>query len=36
MLQDIDLHLSHKHGVDFLKLLVPYNVKLRLFLLQLF
>ena len=32
--QDFDLHVSHEHGVDFSQLLVPYNMKLRIFLFQ--
>ena len=32
--QDLDLHVSHEHGVDFSQLLVPHNMKLRIFLFQ--
>ena len=32
--QNLDLHVSHEHSVDFSQLLVPYNMKLRIFLFQ--
>ena len=35
MLQDLDLYLAHQHGVDLSQLLIPHDMKLRFFLLQL-
>ena len=35
MLQDLNLYLAHQHGVDLSQLLIPHDMKLRFFLLQL-
>ena len=36
MFQNLNLYLTHEHGMDFSQLLIPHNMKLWLFLFQLF